>query len=72
MADEVNNPPLMWKSRFALARVLDKLGRKEEAQGYYRQAAEIVEQTASSFSDPALKETFLSAGLVREVLEHGA
>jgi class 3 adenylate cyclase/tetratricopeptide (TPR) repeat protein len=69
MADEIGNPPLMWKSRYALAQILEQLEREEEAQQQYKKAAAAVEQTASSLSDPAMRETFLSAGPVRAVLD---
>ena len=71
MADEIGNPPLAWKSRYALAHVLQQLGRDGQSRQLYKQAAAAVEQTASSLSDPAMRETFLSAAPVRAVLDAG-
>jgi tetratricopeptide (TPR) repeat protein len=69
MADEIGNPPLAWKSRYALAQILEQVGREEVAQQHYRQAAASIEQTAGSLSDLGMRETFLSAGPVRAVLD---
>jgi tetratricopeptide (TPR) repeat protein len=69
MAEEIGNPPLVWKSRFALAGVLEQLGRNEEAQQHYDQAAAVVEHTAAGLSDPVMRKTFLLAGPVRAVLD---
>jgi class 3 adenylate cyclase/tetratricopeptide (TPR) repeat protein len=69
LADEVENPPLTWKSHFALGRALSRLERLSEARIHYEQAAATIERTAAGLKDLSLRETFLSAGPVRAVLE---
>jgi predicted ATPase/DNA-binding SARP family transcriptional activator len=64
VAEEIGNPPLTWKSRYALGGVLECQGRLLEARREYRLAVDAIEGTAASLSDLALRETFLRAGLV--------
>jgi tetratricopeptide (TPR) repeat protein len=69
LAGDIGNPPLAWKSRYALGRVLERQGQSAAAQRQYQQAAVAIERTAADLSDPALRETFLQAGPVRTVLD---
>jgi tetratricopeptide (TPR) repeat protein len=69
MADEIGNPPLIWKSHFALAQALSRRGRRSEARQHYWRAAATVERTAASLKQRTLRETFLSAKPVKAVLE---
>jgi tetratricopeptide (TPR) repeat protein len=64
MAGEIGNPPLLWKSRFALGEVLQQQGHHAQAQEQYALAASVIEGTASGLQDPELRETFLAAAPV--------
>jgi class 3 adenylate cyclase/tetratricopeptide (TPR) repeat protein len=68
MAEEIGNPPLHWKCRFALGEVLQQQGHHAQARELYAQAAKVIEGTQSSLRDPELRETFLAAGPVRAAL----
>jgi tetratricopeptide (TPR) repeat protein len=68
MAAELGNPPLLWKSRHALAETLRRLGHVTQAQEQYVQAAAVIQETAAGLTDHHLRETFLAAGPIRAVL----
>lgn len=67
MAEEIANPPLIWKSHYALGGVLERHGPPIEAQREYKLAVDVIEGTAAKLSDPALREAYLRARPVRAV-----
>jgi class 3 adenylate cyclase/tetratricopeptide (TPR) repeat protein len=69
MAAELGNPPLLWKSRHALADTLRRQGRAAEAQEQSAQAAAVVQETAAGLTDRHLRETFLAAGPICAILK---
>jgi class 3 adenylate cyclase/tetratricopeptide (TPR) repeat protein len=69
MATELRNPPLLWKSRHALADGLLGKGHVEQAREHYSQAAAVIQQTAASLPEGHLRSTFLAAKPVRTVLQ---
>jgi predicted ATPase/class 3 adenylate cyclase len=68
LADEIGNPPLRWKSHFALGQVLARQGQRSEGERQITLAAAVVEDIASGLSDRILRSTFLAAPPVRAVL----
>ena len=64
----VGNPRQLWQAHASLASVFGKLGRFSEAQEQWGAAAEIIRNTASGLSDLELREWFLNAEPVREIL----
>jgi tetratricopeptide (TPR) repeat protein len=72
VADQIGNPPLIWKCHFALGQALTRPGRRSEARRHYATAAATVDRTAASLKERTLRELFLSAKPVQAVLEAGA
>jgi tetratricopeptide (TPR) repeat protein len=67
-AEQLGNPPLLWKSRYALGDVLRRLGHGAQAQAHYAHAAATIQGTAAGLPAGHLRNTFLAAGPVRAVL----
>ena len=65
---EVGNPRQLWEAYASLASVYDKLGRLSEARDRWGAAAEVIHKTASGISDRGLREGFLNAKPIREIL----
>ena len=65
---EVGNPRQLWQAHASLASVYGKLGRGMEASGQWGAAAEVIHKTANGLSSPKLREGFLSAKPIREIL----
>jgi predicted ATPase/DNA-binding SARP family transcriptional activator len=63
-AEEIGNPPLIWKSHFSLGQVLEHQGRSLEAGREYQMAVDAIEATAAGLRDADLRESFLRAGPV--------
>ena len=65
---EVGNPRQLWQAHASLASVYGKLGQGMEARGQWGAAAEAIHKTAHGLSGPGLREGFLSAKPIREIL----
>ena len=65
---EVGNPRQLWQAYASLASAYDKLGRVSEAKEQWGAAAGVIKKTASGLSDRELREGFLSAEPIRDIL----
>jgi tetratricopeptide (TPR) repeat protein len=65
---EVGNPRQLWEAHASLASAYEKLGRESEASEQWGAAAEVIQKTANGLSDRGLREGFLSAQPIREIL----
>ena len=65
---EVGNPRQLWQAHASLASVYGKLERGAEAKEQWGAAAEVIHKTASGLSEPELREGFLKARPIREIL----
>jgi tetratricopeptide (TPR) repeat protein len=69
---EVGNPRQLWEAYTSLASAYDKLRRESEAREQWGAAAEVIHKTANGLSDRELREGFLSAKPIREILAKAA
>ncbi len=65
---DVGNPRQLWQAHASLASVYDKLGRVSEAKEQWGVAVEVIRKTAKGLSDCELRERFLGAKPIREIL----
>jgi hypothetical protein len=65
---EVGNPRQLWEAHASLASAYDKLRRESEAKEQWGAAVELIHKTASGLSDRELREGFLSARPIRDIL----
>ena len=65
---EVGNPRQLWEAHASLASVYSKLRRGSEVREQWRAAAEIINKTANGLSDRELREGFLNAKPIQEIL----
>jgi class 3 adenylate cyclase/tetratricopeptide (TPR) repeat protein len=65
---EVGNPRQLWEAHSSLATGLGKLGRTSEAREHWGAAAKIIQDTANGILDRELREGFLEAKPIREIL----
>jgi predicted ATPase/class 3 adenylate cyclase len=63
IAGEFRFRPLVWQARAGTARVLDTLGRTEEAQALRKSAQEIIEEIAAEIQDERLRRGYLQSAL---------
>jgi tetratricopeptide (TPR) repeat protein len=67
MAQEVGNPPQVWKTYAALADLRKAQAKANDARQAYRDALTVIERLAAGLSDESLKETFLSSDHVQGI-----
>jgi len=67
---EVGNPRQLWQAYASLASVYNMLGRGSEARGQWGAAAEVIRKTASGLSDRELREGFLNAKPIHQILSN--
>ncbi len=67
---EVGNPRLLWEAHASLGLAYDKLRRGSEAREKWGAAAEIIKSLANGLSDRELREGFLNAKPIHDILEH--
>jgi hypothetical protein len=67
MAQEVGNPPQLWKTHAALGDLRRVQGRANDARQAYRDALTVIEGVAAGLSDESLRETFLSSDHVQGI-----
>ena len=65
---EVGNPRQLWEARASLASAYDKLRRESEAREQWGAAVELIHKTANGLSDRELREGFLNAKPIRDIL----
>jgi tetratricopeptide (TPR) repeat protein len=65
---EVGNPRQLWEAHASLALVYDKLRHGSEATEEWGAAADIIRKTAGGLSDQNLREGFLNAKPIRDIL----
>jgi tetratricopeptide (TPR) repeat protein len=65
---EVGNPRQLWEAHTSLASVYYKLRRGSEARKHWSAAVELIHKTANSLSDRNLREGFLNAKPIRDIL----
>jgi Flp pilus assembly protein TadD len=65
---EVGNPRQLWEAHASLASVYDKLRRRSEARDQWGAAAEVIQKIANGLSDRNLREGFLNAKPIRDIL----
>ena len=65
---EVGNPRQLWEAHTSLASAYEKLRRESEAREQWGAAAEVIHKTANGLSDRELREGFLSAKPIRDIL----
>jgi Flp pilus assembly protein TadD len=64
----VGNRRQLWQAHASLAATLAKSGRSAEARDQWGAAATVIHDTANGLSDTELKEGFLSAKPIKEIL----
>ena len=65
---EVGNPPQLWQAHASLGSAFEELGRLGEAREQWGAAAQIIQNTAKGLSDQELREGFLKAEPIRQIL----
>jgi tetratricopeptide (TPR) repeat protein len=65
---EVGNPRQLWQAYASMASVYDKLRRGSEAREQRGAAAEVIQKTATGLSDRELRQGFLNARPIRDIL----
>jgi tetratricopeptide (TPR) repeat protein len=65
---EVGNPRQLWQAHASLASAFSELRRESEAREQWGAAAEVIRRTAGGLSDRQLREGFLSAKPIRDIL----
>ncbi len=79
IAQEIGNPPQLWKTLVALGDLRQAQGRAAEAQHAYRDALAVIDNVAAGLTDASLRDTFLNSShvqhirhLLQAVGQHGA
>ena len=65
---EVENPRQLWQAHCSLASTFKKMGKGSEAQEQWGAASDIIQNTAKGLSDRELRDGFLNAEPIREIL----
>jgi len=65
---DVGNPPQLWQAHASLGSAFKELGRLGEAREQWGAAAETVQNMANGLSDRKLRDSFLEAEPIREIL----
>jgi tetratricopeptide (TPR) repeat protein len=68
LLQEVGNKRQLWQAHASFASALDTFGRSGEAREQWGTAGEVIHNTANGLSDRQLREGFLSAKPIREIL----
>jgi class 3 adenylate cyclase/tetratricopeptide (TPR) repeat protein len=66
---EVGNPKQLWITHSTLARLYNRMKKPDLERKHWRQAAALIESTASGLQEEALRNTFLNATQVQEILK---
>jgi len=65
---EVENPRQLWQAHQSLASALERQKRSSEATEQWGRAAKVIQSSANALSDRGLREGFLKAQPIREIL----
>jgi len=68
--EQVGNPRKIWESRAALASAFEKMGKVSEAREEWGNANSVIQNVVSGLSDLKLREGFLSAKPVRDIMRN--
>jgi class 3 adenylate cyclase/tetratricopeptide (TPR) repeat protein len=68
--EEVGNPKQIWITHAALARLYEKMKRPDLERERWQAAASIIASTAEGVQDERLRDTFINAVPIREIMEH--
>ena len=66
-AQEVGNPPQLWRTLAALGELRTTQGRLDDAREAYREALAVIEGIGAGLSDTRLRQTFLDSDHVRGI-----
>jgi tetratricopeptide (TPR) repeat protein len=66
--NEVGNPRLLWQAHGSLASAYERMGRGSEAREQWNVAADTIRKVGSGLVDRQLREGFLNARQIREIL----
>jgi tetratricopeptide (TPR) repeat protein len=69
---KVKNPRQLWQAHRTFASAYNKLGRRSEEQEHLGIAAKVIQNTANGLSDLDLREGFLNAEPIRQILTKAA
>ena len=61
MAESLQTPREIWLGKAALGKVLAQLGREQDAEAHFLQAAQTIEAIAATLQTPSLRRSFLAA-----------
>jgi tetratricopeptide (TPR) repeat protein len=67
IAQQIGNPPQLWKTYAALRDLRRAQGRLDDARQAYRDALAVIERVAAGLSDESLREPFLSSEHVQGI-----
>lgn len=66
-AQDVSNPRLHWQSLDALARAYGKLGGEKRAVRLWREAGDVIQETAAGLTGEQFRRTYLQADSIRAI-----
>ena len=69
IAQEIGNPPQLWKTCQALGELHERKGEMAQARNAYAQGLRQIETTAAALSETAIRDTFLQAKPVAALRE---
>jgi tetratricopeptide (TPR) repeat protein len=67
VAQQIGNPPQLWKSWAALGDLRRAQGDAEQACGAYREALTVIDGVAAGLTDEQLRQTFLASAEVQRI-----
>ena len=67
---QVGNPTQLWLTHMTLARLYGSLKRPKHEQEHWKAAAAVIKSTMDELQDRALRETFINAAPIREIMEN--
>ena len=67
IAQEIGNPPQLWKTYVAMGDLQFALKIREKAHEAYNHALLVIENVAAGLEDESLKKTFLNSGHVKHI-----
>jgi class 3 adenylate cyclase/tetratricopeptide (TPR) repeat protein len=68
--NKIGNPRTLWEAHAALAKIMQNAGKNSEARTNWNAAASIIKNVSQRLFDKQLREGFLQASPVREILSN--